>query len=109
MLILFLYLVICHGIKNYINHTRQLQEQDFNEQAFFNTITENLPYSFNEITLIVLKSYQELKTNLQKINESINIESEEFVFLCHASSINIRSLLYLAQNDPILYQTFYPF
>jgi len=104
-----LYLVISHGIKNHIHHTRQFQESNFNEQAFFNTITENLPYTFNEITLIILKSYQELKSNLQKLNELINIESEEFVFLCHASSINLHSLLYLTQNDPEIYKKLYSF
>ena len=104
-----LHLVISHGIKNYIHQKKQLLEPDIDEQNFFNTITANLPYSFNEITLITLKSYRELKTTLQQLNVSINVESEEFVFLCHASSINIHSLLYLTQNDPELHQMIYLF
>ena len=98
-----LYLVISHGIKNHMHHKKQLHESDFDDQTFFNSITEKLPYTFNEVTLIVLKSYQELKSNLQQLNDSIQIESEEFVFLCHASSISLHTILYLTQNDPILY------
>ena len=104
-----LYLVISHGIKNHIHQKKLLPETTFDNQNFFNTITENLPYSFDEITLITIKSYQELKSSLQSLNIALTIESEEFVFLCHASSVNIHSLLYLVQNDPILYQSIHQF
>jgi len=100
-----LYLVISHGIKNHIHQKKLLPEITLNDQVFLNTITENLPYSFDEITFITLKSYQELKSSLKSLNIALNIESEEFVFLCHSSSINIQSLLYLVQSDPILCQS----
>jgi len=104
-----LYLVICHGIKNYLQQKKLSNETSITEQEFLDNITENLPYSFQEITLIALKSYQELKSSLQTLNITLNIESEEFVFLCHASSVNIHSLLYLVQNDPVLYHAIYKF
>ena len=99
-----LYLVISHGINNHIHQKKLSPKMAFDDQSFFNSITENLPYSFDEIMLITLKSYQELKSSLQSLNIVINIESEEFVFLCHSSSINIHSLLYLVQNDLALQQ-----
>ncbi|MBP6869405.1 hypothetical protein KBC04_00765 [Candidatus Babeliales bacterium] len=98
------YLVLTHGIKNEIEQKHLLIDQDFTEEDFLQSITENLPYSFEQTTLISLKLYQELKICLQSYNESISIESEEFVFLCHARSINIEIMLYLTQNDPTLYQ-----
>ncbi len=104
-----LYLVISHGIKNHMHQKKLSIDPYLDNQAFLNNFTENLPYSFDEVTLIALKAYQELKASLQSLNISMNIESEEFVFLCHASSINIRSLLYLVQNDPILYKAIYRF
>ncbi len=105
-----LYLVISHGIKNHIQQKKLSTEPYYvDDQAFLNSITANLPYSFNEVTLITLKSYQELKSSLQALNVTLTIESEEFVFLCHASSINIHSLLYLVQNDPVLYAAIYRF
>src|SRR3989339_142132 len=104
-----LYLVICHGIKNYI-HDKNLSIESFvDEESFFNNVTVNLPYSFYEITLIVLKSYQELKLSLQSFNTNLTVESEEFVFLCHAPSITMQTLLYLAQSDADLYQKIYEF
>lgn len=102
-----LYLVISHGIKNHIYQKKLSIDPHFDDQVFLNNITINLPYSFDEVTLIALKAYQELKSSLQSLNITLNVESEEFVFLCHASSINIHSILYLVQNDPILYQAIY--
>lgn len=99
-----LYLAISHGIKNHIHQKKLSTELFVDDPDFLNNITKNLPYSFDEIMLIALKSYQELKTSLQSLNIALTIESEEFVFLCHASSINIQSLLYLTQNDLTLYK-----
>ena len=99
-----LYLVICHGIKNYMHNKNLLIEPFVDEESFFNTITANLPYSFGEITLIILKSYQEIKLSLQSLNIKLTIESEEFVFLCYASSITMQTLFYLTQNNDELYQ-----
>ncbi|MBV8661001.1 MAG: hypothetical protein JO129_02560 [Candidatus Dependentiae bacterium] len=104
-----LYLVISHGIKNHIHQKKLSIEPAVDDQSFLNNITRNLPYSFDEITLIVIKSYPELKSHLQSLNMMLNIESEEFVFLCHASSIDLQSLLYLVQNDSILFQAIYQF
>ncbi len=106
-----LYLVVTHGIKNHICQNMVLVEQRFiDDQAFFNSIIIDLPYSFDEITLITLQSYQELKSSLHSLNSALIIESEEFVFLCHASSsITIQNLLYLTQNDPVLYEKIYQF
>lgn len=104
-----LYLVISHGIKNHIHQKKLSIQPALDDESFFNNITKNLPYSFNEITLIALKSYPEFKSSFQSLNMMLNIESEEFVFLCHASSINIHSLLYLVQNDPVLYKAIYQF
>ncbi len=106
-----LYLVVTHGIKNHINQNMVLIEQRFiDDQAFFNNITSDLPYSFHEITAITLQSYRELKSSLQSLNTALTIESEEFVFLCHASSsITIQNLLYLAQSDPDLEKKIYQF
>jgi hypothetical protein len=105
-----LYLVLSHGIKNHIHQKKLSIEPHYeDDQAFLNSITANLPYSFNEVTLIALKSYQELKSSLQTLNIALNIESEEFVFLCHASSINVCTLLYLTQNNPTLYAEIYHF
>lgn len=101
---LTLYLVMSYGVKNYIEQKKIIIDQTFNEQLFFNTLTKQVPYSFDEITSITIKSYQKLKSSLQKMNETLHVESEEFIFLCHASSITIDSLLYLAQNDPELYK-----
>lgn len=105
---LTLYLVISHGIKNYLMQ-QMSEEQVFDANIFFNNITEQLPYSFNEITLIALKAYPELKSSLQQLNSSIYIASEEFIFLCHPSSITMQSILYLVQNNPVLYQSIYHF
>lgn len=104
-----LYLVISHGIKNHIHQKKVSIYRDIDEKIFLNNITADLPYSFDEVTLFALKSYQELKAVFQSLNITLNIESEEFVFLCHSSSINIQSLLYLVQNDPILYKAIYRF
>ena len=46
---------------------------------------------------------------LESVNSSLHIESEEFVFLCYASSITIENLLYLTHKDPILYDAIYSF
>ncbi|MDP3788634.1 MAG: hypothetical protein Q8Q60_04970 [Candidatus Chromulinivorax sp.] len=106
-----LYLVVTHGLKNHLCHNMILIEQRFiDDQAFFSSVTTDLPYSFHEITLITLQSYCELKSSLQSLNAALPIESEEFVFLCYASSsITMQNLLYLAQNDPILYEKIYQF
>ncbi len=104
-----LYLIICHGLKNYI-HNKNLSFHPFlNEHDFLNSITANLAYDFDELSVITLKSYQELKLFLQSLNMELTIESEEFVFLCHASSITLQSSLYLVQNDDNLYQKIYQF
>ena len=99
-----LYLVMCHGVKNYMRDKKLSIEPFLDEESFFNTVTANLPYSFGEVTLIILKSYQELKLSLQSLNMRLTIESEEFVFLCYASSITMQTLLYLVQNNDELYQ-----
>ncbi len=104
-----LYLVMCHGVKNYIQDKKLSTEYFLDEESFFNTVTVNLPYSFNEITFIILKSYQELKLSVQYVNMKLIIESEEFVFLCHASSITMQTLFYLTQNDADLYKMMYQF
>ncbi|MGZ6250495.1 MAG: hypothetical protein ACXWL2_00545 [Candidatus Chromulinivorax sp.] len=102
-----LYLVTCHGIKNYLIEEKLLEKK--NSKNFLDSITQHLHYSFDEITLIALKAYQELKISLQDLNMNLNIESEEFVFLCHAQTITIQSLLYLAQHDFVLYKAIYYF
>jgi hypothetical protein len=99
-----LYLVMCHGIKNYMRNKNLSIEPFLDEESFFNSVTANLPYSFGEVTLIILKSYQELKLSLQALNIRLTIESEEFVFLCYASSISMQTLFYLTQNNHELYQ-----
>ena len=104
-----LYLVISHGIKNYMHHKKLSIKLFFNDEKFLDTITVHLPYSFNEVSLITLKSYQELKTFLESVNSSLHIESEEFIFLCYASSITIENLLYLTQKNPVLYDAIYNF
>ena len=104
-----LYLAIAHGIKNHIHQKNIFLHHNNNEQKFINAITETLPYSFEETTLMSIKLYQELKNYLQSLNTSLTIESEEFVFLCHASSIKIQTLLYLTQNSPDLHQALYKF
>lgn len=104
-----LYLVISYGIKNHMHQKNIYLESLFDDQIFLNNITNNLEYSFQEITTITLTSYQELKSMLQSLNSYIEIESEEFVFLCNASSIKIDNLLYLTQKDSVLYQKIYAF
>lgn len=104
-----LYLIISHGIKNHLHQKKLSSELFVDDHSFLDSITKDLPYSFEEVTLIALKSYQELKTSLQSLNIALTIESEEFVFLCHASSINVQSLLYLVQNNPELYKKIYNF
>lgn len=98
-----LYLIMMHGIKNYMNHNNVTNDLDFTDPIFFNEIFKNYPYSFNQTTSISLKLYQELKIYLQSLNESITIESEEFVFLYHASLIDLPIMLYLADLDQNLY------
>jgi len=99
-----LYLVISHGIHNYIDQINiSLDQANIKNGDLLNAITQDLPYSFNDATLIVLKTYQELKSSLYSLNPSLTIESEEFVFLCHASSINMHTISYLVQNNVELY------
>lgn len=99
-----LYLVIGYGIKNYI-HQKNIPIKDFiNEDNFLHDITQHVSYSFDDIAIISIKAYRELKSTLRTLNVNIPIESEEFVFLCNSSTININSLLYLTQNNPALYQ-----
>ena len=104
-----LYLVISHGIQNHINQKKLNFGLEINDQNILNNIAENLPYSFHETTQIALKAYKEIKSCLQNLNIMFHVESEEFVFLSHAKSINIDNLLYLVQNDAILYKAIYNF
>lgn len=103
------YLAVSHGIKNYMQQRSTCFLADFSDEIIFNNITKDLPYSFDEITLITFKAYQELKLALQALNTALFVESEEFVFLCHASSINVQNILYLTQSDPALYQAVHNF
>lgn len=102
-------LVISHGIKNHMHQKNICIEPFFDDQFFLNNITNNLEYSFQEVTTITLTSYQELKSTLQSFNHYLDIESEEFVFLCYASFIDIDNLLYLTHNDLFLHQAVYAF
>lgn len=104
------YLVIAHGIKNFLHqknfpHNAKISLED----QFLDTITQDIPYSFEQATFISLKLYQEMKNYLLSLNISLSVESEEFVFLCHASSIDIQTMLYLAQQDSIFYEAIYKF
>ena len=98
-----LYIAMSHGIKNYMNQKKQPAELLLKEQSFFNDITKKWPYSFDKMTIIILESYKELKKHLYRLNKSIHVESEEFVFLQHASSITIDDLSYLTQDNESLH------
>jgi len=94
-----LHLAVSHGIKNYMDQKKQPTELLLKEQSTFNSITKKWPYSFNKMTVIILESYKDLKKNLHQLNKSMHIESEEFVYLQHSSSITIGDLLYLTQDN----------
>lgn len=99
-----LHLIIAYGIINYIKNQPTLK---FNKEYEIDDLVQDLPYSFHEITLITIKAYQELKASLQLSNIHLPLECEEFVFLCHPSSIDLHCLLYLVQKNPTLYKSIY--
>jgi|GEM_PF-1287044 len=98
-----LYLAISHGIKNSLTQQRESAESISKKEYIFNVITKKWPYSCNKMTAIVLESYHNIKKNLYKLNHSVTVESEEFVFLHHAPSITIDDLLYLTEHDERLH------
>jgi hypothetical protein len=98
-------LLIGYGINNYLEQHYVLHNKQITSDSFLSSISKNLMYSFDDITTIVLKTYHELKTSILTLNPEIKIQSEEFVFLCHTSSINLTTMLYLVQHDEFLYKT----
>ena len=96
-------LVICHGIRNHVHQKKLALNFITDDQAFFNILTEDMNYSFDQIELMTLTMYTKLKERLNSLQHMIHIESEEFVFLCHASSIDMQAMLYLTKNNPDLH------
>lgn len=100
-----LYLVIAHGIKNYMQQKHGVSSTKWIAEDFLPSITSKLDYSFDEITMMTMQNYQTIKTAIESLNDDLKIESESFVFLCYAPSINLSTLLYLVQDNDFLYTT----
>ena len=96
-------LVICHGVRNYAYQKKLAITFATDDQTFFNSLTEDMHYTFYQIEYITLTIYTKLKERLNELQQSIPIESEEFVFLSHPSFIDIQTILYLTKNHPDLH------
>ncbi len=102
-------LLVCHGLKNYIEQKNTSQEWDKQSIDIYKYVTKNTSFSFEQIEIILMKTYKELKQYFASLSYSIKIESEEFAFLCCRSSINLQTLYYITQNDLPLHQALYEF
>lgn len=99
-----LYLVIIYGIKNYIYQPYKKFNINYPESFFLENVLEDLPYSLDETTSNCLKFYYELKNYFYSLNNSLVIESEEFIFLSNPTTINLQTALYITQNHSDLHQ-----
>lgn len=102
-------LVICHGLFNYIHQKNLILHPITDDQTFFNTLTEGMHYSFDQIEIMTLTTYIKLRERLNSLNHVMHIESEEFVALCHPSSIDMQTMLYLTEYDYDLHLMIYNF
>lgn len=102
-------LLVCHGLKNYIEQKNRSQEWDKQSIDIYKYVTKNTSFSFEQIEIILMKTYKELKQYFASLPYGIKIESEEFAFLCYGSSMNIQTLYYITQNDLPLHQALYEF
>ena len=99
-------LVICHGIQNSVQQKNipATFTDTVPDQNFFDTMTQGMNYSFDQIELMTMRIYTKLRERLSSLHHPVHIESEEFVFLCHASSIDMQTMLYLTKDtDQDLY------
>ncbi len=102
-------LVICHGIHNYIHQKKIAIAYTNNDQIFFNNLTEDMHYSFDQVEFMTLHMYKQLKKRLHSFQHTIHIESQECLFLYHTSCIDMQTMLYVTEDDPELHTMIYDF